>query len=89
MLGSAQISVYPLRQDHLGPAIDAVGRALRDHGLDPRTGPMSTYVAGDVQAILAALADGFSRASEHGQVVMSITVSNACPIPDRDGAQLV
>ena len=79
---SAQIAVYPLRQERLTPSIEAVQHALLAHSLKPESGPMSTYVVGDDQAVFAALQDAFSRASNIGHVVMTVTVSNACPIPD-------
>ncbi|MGE0224586.1 MAG: YkoF family thiamine/hydroxymethylpyrimidine-binding protein [Acetobacteraceae bacterium] len=82
MIISAQISLYPLRQDHLGPAIEQVWLALERHGLAPQAGPMSTYVTGEHEAIFAALSDAFGRAAETGHVVLSVTVSNACSIPD-------
>ncbi len=82
MTASAQIAVYPLRQDRLTPAIEAVQQALRDHGLQAEPGPMSTYVAGEDQTLFAALQDAFARASRLGHVVMTVTLSNACPIPD-------
>jgi uncharacterized protein YqgV (UPF0045/DUF77 family) len=81
MVASAQISVYPLRQEHLAPAINMLCEALAAHGLNPQTGPMSTHVVGEAEAIFAALAQGFAAAAEAGEVVMAITVSNACPIP--------
>jgi uncharacterized protein YqgV (UPF0045/DUF77 family) len=81
MIVSAQISVYPLRQDHVGPAIDAVRRALADHGLTSEVGPMSTIAVGEDAVIFAALGDAFAKAAGLGDVVMAVTVSNACPIP--------
>jgi uncharacterized protein YqgV (UPF0045/DUF77 family) len=81
MIASAQISVYPLRQDRLGPAIEAVRAALVAAGLNPEIGSMSTHVVGDGSAIFAALAQAFDRAASVGEVVMAVTVSNACPIP--------
>lgn len=82
MTASAQIAIYPLRQEHLTPAVEAVRDALRDHGLRVEPGPMSTYLAGEDQIIFAALQDAFARASSMGHVVMTVTLSNACPIPD-------
>lgn len=82
MTASAQIAVYPLRQERLTPTVEAVGQALRDHGLQPQTGPMSTYVVGEDQVLFAALQDAFARASGLGHVVLTVTLSNACPIPD-------
>ena len=81
MIASAQISVYPLRQERFGPAIEAVRVALAGRGLTPQVGPMSTLVAGDSAALFAALAEAFDKAGEEGEVVMTVTVSNACPIP--------
>ncbi len=77
---SAQISVYPLRQDHLRPAVDAVRQVLEERGLRPDIGTMSTVVTGEAPAIFAALHEAFARAAASGQVVMTVTVSNACPV---------
>lgn len=82
MTVSAQIAVYPLRQERLTPSVEAVRHALLDHGLEPQSGPMSTYVVGEGQAVFAALQDAFTRTSGIGHVVLTITISNACPIPD-------
>ncbi len=39
---SAQVSLYPLRQPDIGPAIREVVRVLHDHGLAVQYGAMST-----------------------------------------------
>lgn len=39
MIISAQVAIYPLRQDRLTPAITAVGRAFEAVGLEPAVGP--------------------------------------------------
>jgi uncharacterized protein YqgV (UPF0045/DUF77 family) len=80
MVISAQISIYPLRQEHLSPAIEAVRGALEAHGLQPEVGSMSTVVTGVVEDVFAALQEAFSQAATTGHVVMTVTVSNACPI---------
>ena len=82
MTASAQIAIYPLRQERLTPAVEAVQQALAAHALKAETGPMSTYVVGEAATIFAALQEAFARASATGHVVMTVTVSNACPIPD-------
>ena len=82
MIASAQISIYPLRQDQLGPAVEMVRTTLAAHGLEPQVGAMSTIVVGEDRIIFAALAEAFARAGETGEVVMTVTVSNACPIPE-------
>ena len=80
MIASAQVSLYPLRQKHLGPAIAIVRQTLEAHGLEPQPGPMSTLVVGDSDTLFAALAEAFAKAADAGEVVMTLTVSNACPI---------
>jgi uncharacterized protein YqgV (UPF0045/DUF77 family) len=81
MISSAQISAYPLRQEHLRPTIEMVRQTLEAHGLRADVGPMSTTVTGDAATVFAALADAFDKAARIGQVVMTFTVSNACPAP--------
>lgn len=82
MIASAQISIYPLRQDDLGPAVDSVRAALAAHGLSPQVGPMSTLVVGEDTIVFAALGEAFATAAETGAVVMTVTISNACPVPE-------
>ena len=77
---SAQVAVYPLRQERLTPAVDAVRTALTAKGLAPQIGPMSTMVTGEAGTVFAALGEAFERAAVSGHVVMTITVSNACPV---------
>jgi uncharacterized protein YqgV (UPF0045/DUF77 family) len=80
MVISAQISVYPLRQEHLSPAVDAVREALELRGLQPEIGAMSTVVTGEAKDVFITLHEAFERAAATGPVVMTVTVSNACPI---------
>jgi uncharacterized protein YqgV (UPF0045/DUF77 family) len=77
---SAQVAVYPLRQDRLTPAIAAVSRALEAAGLRPEIGPMSTTVTGEASTVFRALEHAFTQAAASGHVVMTVTVSNACPV---------
>ena len=76
----AQVSVYPLRQEHLNPAVQAVKTELATHGLKPEIGTMSTQVVGEAEAVFAALRAAFIRVAANGQLVMTVTFSNACPI---------
>ena len=76
---SAQISVYPLRQEHLGPAVEAVRLAFEREGLGPEVGPMSTFATGETARVFAALREAFERAAEAGDVAMVVSLSNACP----------
>jgi uncharacterized protein YqgV (UPF0045/DUF77 family) len=79
---SAQVSLYPLRQAHVSPVIEQALHIFQAHGLAIRLGNMSTVVSGDDEAVFASLKDIFARAAQQGDVVMVVTLSNACPITD-------
>jgi len=59
----AELSIYPLRQDALAPSIEAAVRALREAGLEPVVGAMSTAIQGDRSQLFAALELAFEAAS--------------------------
>lgn len=80
---SAQVSLYPLRQERLSPAIEALRSALELEGVEAQVGPMSTLVSGEVDAVFRALKAGFEQVAARGPVAMVITVSNACPVAPR------
>ena len=80
MVISAQVSLYPLRQDHLSAAIQAMLEALTAADLNPEAGPMSTVVTGEVGTVFAGLQEAFVRAAASGDVVLTVTLSNACPV---------
>lgn len=81
MFLAAQISLYPLRQSHLSPSISNAVGILREHGLEVSPGTMSSLASGDDEALFAAIKDIFRKSSEQGDVVMVVTLSNACPVP--------
>jgi uncharacterized protein YqgV (UPF0045/DUF77 family) len=88
MIGiTAQVSVYPLRQETLSPAIDEALRVFRAHGLHVEPGAMSSLINGDAAALFAALQEAFCQTAGQGQVVMVATFSNACPLPGKGGAE--
>jgi uncharacterized protein YqgV (UPF0045/DUF77 family) len=80
MVISAQLSLYPLRQEHLSPAIAVVHDVLSAAGPQPSVGPMSTLVTGEADIVFTALREVFVRATSLGHVVMTLTLSNACPV---------
>ncbi len=79
---TAQVSLYPLRQVSIGPAIREAVRVFRECGLNTRIGEMSTLVWGEEQAVFATLQEAFHRAAKSGDTVMMVTLSNACPSPE-------
>jgi uncharacterized protein YqgV (UPF0045/DUF77 family) len=76
---TAQLGLYPLRQPHLGPGIERALEILRRHGLDVEPGRMSTLASGPAGEVFAALEEVFAEASADGDLVMVVTLSNACP----------
>lgn len=80
---SAQVSLYPLRQEKLSPAIEELRVALELRGIEAQVGPMSTLVSGEVETVFRALKEGFEQVAARGPVAMVITVSNACPAAPR------
>jgi uncharacterized protein YqgV (UPF0045/DUF77 family) len=77
---AAQVSLYPLGQARLGPAINAVLAIFAEHGLVVEPGAMSSVISGETAALFAALQAAFTHVAAQGQVVMVVTLSNACPV---------
>jgi uncharacterized protein YqgV (UPF0045/DUF77 family) len=79
---TAQVSLYPLRQPHLSAAIQQALDVFRGHGLEVVSGAMSSLITGEDERVFAALKEAFQAVSQHGDVVMVVTLSNACPVPE-------
>ena len=77
---SAQISLYPLRQPRLSPAIEEACKILEENQLDLKKGEMSTVVSGEAEKVFGAIREVFLKAAGLGPVSMVVTFSNACPI---------
>lgn len=78
---AAQVSLYPLRQPGLSSAIERALAVFREHRLKVTPGSMSTVVSGDYETLFDALKLAFREAAEQGEIVMVVTLSNACPVP--------
>lgn len=78
---TAQVSVYPLGQISLSPAIDETLRILREHGLSVEESLMSSLIIGEEDGVFTALQEAYHQISAQGSVVMVVTFSNACPVP--------
>jgi uncharacterized protein YqgV (UPF0045/DUF77 family) len=85
---SAQISLYPLRQERLSPVIEVLRRFLEREGLEAQVGAMSTLVTGEAGRVFAALQGAFEQAASGGSIVMVVTVSNACPVREQGAGDL-
>ena len=82
MFVAAQVSLYPLRQPRLSPAIDRAHAVFQARRLSVQPGPMSTVVSGEDGDVFGALMEAFKEAAGTAGIVMSVTVSNACPVPE-------
>jgi uncharacterized protein YqgV (UPF0045/DUF77 family) len=79
---AAQVSLYPLRQASIGPPIREAVSILRKHGLEVRMSEMNTFVRGEAETVFTALREVYDRATESGDMVLLITLTNACPSPE-------
>ena len=79
---AAQVSLYPLRQPGISPQIERAIAVFSEHGLKVTPGSMSTVVSGDHDRIFDALKQAFQVSAEQGEMVMVVTLSNACPVRD-------
>ena len=78
---TAQVSIYPLHVASLSPIINEALLVFNKFGLEVHPGSMSTLISGDNEILWNALSNAFSAAAVQGEVVMTVTVSNACPLP--------
>ena len=77
---TTQVSLYPLRQKSLSPAIEKSLRIFRSHKLEVDPGVMSTLIIGDAETIFTALKEAFYLLAGQTEIVLTATLSNACPI---------
>ena len=78
----AEISLYPLRTNDLGHAIEEFLGEPTTAGLTVQPGNMSSTVAGDVDTVFLSVCRAFKTAAANGPVVLVMKVSNACPSGD-------
>lgn len=81
----AELSLYPLKTERLVQAIGDFIRELAKPGISVAPGTMSTLVAGECEAVLRVIGDCFEKVCRHGEVVLVVKYSNACPGGDDPG----
>ena len=75
----ATVAVYPLQQtgyDAVHRAIDA----LRVSDVNVNVQAMHSVIAGESKAVFQAVQNAYEAAAVLGPTVMTVTVSNACPV---------
>ncbi|MCD6216613.1 thiamine-binding protein [bacterium] len=78
----AEISLYTLGARTQSPAINDLYNILNKHELEIEPGRMSSIISGDSDILFPALQEAFETAAENSQIVMTLKISNACPLPD-------
>jgi hypothetical protein len=74
-----QLSLYPLRQEHLRPAIAAALKAASEAGLTVHVGQLSSFAPGDEETAFAGVRAAFDAARSFGPTVMVVTLSSGLP----------
>jgi uncharacterized protein YqgV (UPF0045/DUF77 family) len=75
----AEVSLYPLRTPSLSEPIDEFVDHLRRAGLSVELTSMSTRIEGESGTLLEAIRDAFETVATGRDVVLTLTISNACP----------
>ena len=79
MIIQAELSLYPLRTEHIGNIISRFADELRANGIKPETSAMSTVVKGECRAVFAAVERAFEACGDKADIVLIFKASNACP----------
>jgi hypothetical protein len=77
-----QFSLYPLRQEHLRPAIEAAVQAAAKEGVAVTVGRLGTFATGGEEEVYAAVRAAFTAARSYGPTVMIFTLSSGLPSED-------
>ncbi len=80
MIIQAEVSLYPLGEEDLSPRIEQFVGALEWSGLQVKTGAMSSIVTGECGDVFKALGEAYDNDSAKGPSVLSLKISNACPV---------
>ena len=80
MIVQAEISLYPLGESEYGMRIESFIEKLKSSGLDVAPGSMSTIISGECGEVFRLLSEAYESDIETGASVLTIKVSNACPV---------
>ena len=91
-IASCQLSLYPLRQEDVGPAIRDGIAAARAEGCAVRVGNLSTLLSGSEEQVFAGARAAYRAAQAHGSAVMTATFVAGMPSDElvaeiQDGVQ--
>jgi uncharacterized protein YqgV (UPF0045/DUF77 family) len=77
------VALYPLQSDP-DRTVHRFIDALDATEVSVEVGPMTTLVTGAADDVFRALRRAYDEVAPTGPVVMTVTVSNACPVPATD-----
>ena len=77
---TAEISLYPLKEDY-GPVIDHfIAELENEPGITVDPGTMSTLVGGEYESVMRALEQRIHAVFRQEHVVFSLKISNSCGV---------
>lgn len=79
----ATVAVYPLGEEGFR-AVDRAIEALAASGIEYEVRAMQTELCGETGPIFDAIRAAYDAAAAEGGVVMTVAISNACPLPASD-----
>ncbi len=80
---AVQFSVYPLRQEHLSPGVEAAVEAAKQSGVEVKVQNLSTLMHGPEEQVFAALRAAFRAARSEGDTILIATLSTGLPSDQR------
>ena len=80
-----QFSVYPLRQNEIGPPVRAAVAAAHSEGCSVRVGNLSTLLTGSEEQVFRALRAACRAVQRHGSAVMTATLAAGMPTDELVG----
>ncbi|MCD6287952.1 MAG: thiamine-binding protein [Candidatus Hydrogenedentes bacterium] len=75
----AEVSIYPLRTEHMSGTINEFLETLKQEGIEVSPGPMSTWLEGEADIVFESVRHAFAQAAERFPVVLVLKLSNSCP----------
>ena len=76
----ADVSLYPLAEEHLVHPVHDFVEVLKKHGCTVENGPTSSIVAGESVQVFEALRIGYEQAAQKSGCVLIIKICNVCPL---------
>lgn len=80
MYVEADVSLYPLAEEHLKHPVHDFVQLLENNGCAVENGPMSSIVKGESAQVFEALAKGYEQAALKSGCVLIVKLSNVCPL---------